>query len=77
MSVVRELSYIFVLGCDFVEFKIMNKKNVDGGAGYRSRYLSHAKRALYHLSYAPVLYLLLILRLYILVNFFLKEVLCS
>ena len=24
-----------------------------GGAGYRSRYLSHAKRALYHLSYAP------------------------
>ena len=29
------------------------KRNV-GGAGYRSRYLSHAKRALYHLSYAPV-----------------------
>ena len=26
-----------------------------GGAGYRSRYLSHAKRALYHLSYAPTL----------------------
>ena len=26
-----------------------------GGAGYRSRYLSHAKRALYHLSYAPSL----------------------
>ena len=26
-----------------------------GGAGYRSRYLSHAKRALYHLSYAPIL----------------------
>ena len=26
-----------------------------GGAGYRSRYLSHAKRALYHLSYAPEL----------------------
>ena len=25
----------------------------DGGAGYRSRYLSHAKRALYLLSYAP------------------------
>ena len=24
-----------------------------GSAGYRSRYLSHAKRALYHLSYAP------------------------
>ena len=28
-------------------------KSIDGGAGYRSRYLSHAKRALYHLSYAP------------------------
>ena len=26
-----------------------------GGAGYRSRYLSHAKRALYHLSYAPIM----------------------
>ena len=29
------------------------KRKKDGGAGYRSRYLSHAKRALYHLSYAP------------------------
>ena len=29
-----------------------HKKN--GGARYRSRYLSHAKRALYHLSYAPL-----------------------
>ena len=29
------------------------KKSKVGGAGYRSRYLSHAKRALYHLSYAP------------------------
>ena len=29
------------------------KSNQVGGAGYRSRYLSHAKRALYHLSYAP------------------------
>ena len=35
--------------------KIMHKiKRFCGGAGYRSRYLSHAKRALYHLSYAPV-----------------------
>ncbi len=30
------------------------KIKICGGAGYRSRYLSHAKRALYHLSYAPV-----------------------
>jgi hypothetical protein len=26
-----------------------------GDAGYRSPYLSHAKRALYHLSYIPFL----------------------
>ena len=26
-----------------------------GEAGYRSQYLSHAKRALYHLSYIPIL----------------------
>ena len=26
-----------------------------GDAGYRSRYLSHAKRALYHLSYTPLI----------------------
>ena len=35
------------------ETKEWDKKKVFGGAGYRSRYLSHAKRALYHLSYAP------------------------
>ena len=39
-------------------FKVNGSKKyigqkVFGGAGYRSRYLSHAKRALYHLSYAP------------------------
>ena len=27
----------------------------NGDAGYRSPYLSHAKRALYHLSYIPVM----------------------
>ena len=35
------------------EWKKNLGQNVLGGAGYRSRYLSHAKRALYHLSYAP------------------------
>ena len=30
-----------------------NCKNGVGDAGYRSPYLSHAKRALYHLSYIP------------------------
>ena len=35
---------------------VKKDQNIEhGGAGYRSRYLSHAKRALYHLSYAPVL----------------------
>ncbi len=45
----------------FKEFKKVQMKLIIelakircGGAGYRSRYLSHAKRALYHLSYAPV-----------------------
>ena len=33
--------------------RFKSKKIFSGGAGYRSRYLSHAKRALYHLSYAP------------------------
>ena len=32
---------------------VFDPKFDSGGAGYRSRYLSHAKRALYHLSYAP------------------------
>ena len=31
-------------------------KKIRGVARYRSRYLAHAKRALYHLSYNPVLY---------------------
>ena len=29
------------------------EKEKTGGEGYRSPYLSHAKRALYHLSYTP------------------------
>ena len=40
-----------------------NLKKRFGDAGYRSRYLSHAKRALYHLSYTP-LHLCLIISLY-------------
>ncbi len=31
------------------------KKETNGGDGYRSHYLSHAKRALYHLSYTPLM----------------------
>ena len=36
----------------------MNKekqKGKNGGEGHRSPYLSHAKRALYHLSYTPLI----------------------
>ena len=40
------------------------KQALDGDAGYRSPCLSHAKRALYHLSYTPcknkVIYCLII-----------------
>ena len=32
---------------------INNYNIIFGDAGYRSPYLSHAKRALYHLSYIP------------------------
>ena len=32
---------------------IWNESKYCGGAGYRSRYLSHARRAFYLLSYAP------------------------
>ena len=34
-------------------FVMKIKKKSFGDAGYRSPYLSHAKRALYHLSYVP------------------------
>ena len=33
----------------------MSGNRKSGGEGHRSPYLSHAKRALYHLSYTPVL----------------------
>ena len=36
---------------------MIKQKILFGGAGYRSRYLSHAKRALYHLSYTPIGYI--------------------
>ena len=39
------------------------KKN--GDAGYRSPYLSHAKRALYHLSYIPFVLFFTIVKIYL------------
>ena len=50
---------ILLINCSkFFEFlfngNIKKIKNViTGEVGYRSQYLSHAKRALYHLSYIP------------------------
>jgi hypothetical protein len=35
--------------------KNKEKRIWNGDAGYRSPYLSHAKRALYHLSYIPLM----------------------
>ena len=37
-------------------FHVKCDKKISGDAGYRSPYLSHAKRALYHLSYVPKLW---------------------
>ena len=34
--------------------KNINRQNTVGDAGDRTLYLSHAKRALYHLSYIPI-----------------------
>ena len=39
---------------DKIDAPVATPKN--GAGGYRSRCLSHAKRALYHLSYSPLLY---------------------
>ena len=51
----------FVTSCQFIpiiskyKWELSNPQKCFGDAGYRSPYLSHAKRALYHLSYIPVL----------------------
>ena len=52
----------FVTSCQFLPIFTNKKKqnsrilkNFFGDAGHRSSYLSHAKRALYHLSYIPVM----------------------
>jgi hypothetical protein len=37
-----------------IEARGKKRQKCIGGAGYRSPYLSHAKRALYHLSYTPL-----------------------
>ncbi|KAF8021708.1 hypothetical protein BT93_G1991 [Corymbia citriodora subsp. variegata] len=39
----------------WVRIRKKSKESESGDAGYRSPYLSHAKRALYHLSYIPLM----------------------
>ncbi|KAK4833211.1 hypothetical protein QYF36_000777 [Acer negundo] len=52
-SLSRQYGHSSVWGCKI--FKgIKTAKSDYGDAGYRSPYLSHAKRALYHLSYIPI-----------------------
>ena len=52
----------FVTRCQFLpiiskyRWDLSNPQKCFGDAGHRSPYLSHAKRALYHLSYIPVLF---------------------
>ena len=48
-------SHIDYCSCH-LPYKTKNQGN-DGDAGYRTPYLSHAKRALYHVSYIPMLFL--------------------
>ena len=54
------ISCRFVLSSQFFsivsqnKIKLSNSQKCFGDAGHRSPYLSHAKRALYHLSYIPV-----------------------
>ena len=57
-----KLSFLFVTSCQFIPIiskykpEFSNPQNCFGDAEHRSPYLSHAKRALYHLSYIPVLF---------------------
>ena len=58
------ISFPFVTSCQFIpiiskyKWELSNPQKCFGDSGYRSPYLSHAKRALYHLSYIPVLFML-------------------
>ena len=38
---------------EYLSIRPKKKRKFFGDGGYRSPYLSHAKRALYHLSYVP------------------------
>ena len=55
------ISFPFVTSCQFIPIiskykrELSNPQKCFRDAGHRSPYLSHAKRALYHLSYIPVM----------------------
>ena len=57
-----KIGFRFVTSCQFLpiiskyKWELSNPQKSFGDAGHRSPYLSHAKRALYHLSYIPVLF---------------------
>ena len=55
----KVISYDSKATCDIATCDDKQKKF--GDAGYRSPYLSHAKRALYHLSYVPIVLAVLFL----------------
>ena len=51
---IQKCQYKYLYKCRIIVSLYYLKHKSFGGAGYRSPYLSHAKRALYHLSYAPI-----------------------
>ena len=57
-----KIGFRFVTSCQFLpiiskhKWELSNPQKCFGDAGHRSPYLSHAVRALYHLSYIPVLF---------------------
>ena len=57
-----KIGFRFVTSCQFLpiiskyKWELSNPQKCFGDAGHRSPYLSHAKRALYHLSNIPVLF---------------------
>ena len=57
-----KIGFRFVTSCQFLpiiskyKWELSNPQKSFGDEGHRSPYLSHAKRALYHLRYIPVLF---------------------
>ncbi len=77
----ENLSQLILVKCKNTKtWELVFIKRTSGGAGYRSPYFSHAKRALYHLSYTP--YMITFVPIWILKEFisfldFIGSVNCS